>query len=538
MISSSSRGLVVRPDMSQTRRMLLEDAFGVFQPDRKHIVFESMPSGRQCARISGRLSLCDTVNGNNRRYSRRVWEKNLKEGSPLQEAIKRNAAFGLLEHPADGQVDLRSPIAILVTKAVLTEDNGVPVVDGEILILGTPEGQRLVALIEAGWNPTVSSRGYGSLVKGPDGVDEVQDDYVCEGWDVVIKPSFSKAVLMPEREQLQVNRETTLSSSTPQLTSLKESAPPSTQPKKTCNTMIQEIRNRLTALKGVDTSKLTPAQYANGIAEMQELHQKAADYLAEDAKRSWEVNKLHAEISELEAAWSAAMKPTSELAKLQEDYNKLLKVTNAVVESAVKLKKLLGERTAQVANLQELLEHTLERGKSWKLRAESAQEREQKAKAELVLTERRFDFACRGLEHMAERYKSDVTRLGKRLLELQFKDKLEADKDLLEELKKATKLSQVTAIREKLTGTAKAEDKPQDKQGKQDKLAEDNKGNKGNKDAQQDKLNEDNKPVDNPHLRSQLQQVEVLNTFEPGPQSISESVAVARRLSQAATMAL
>jgi hypothetical protein len=518
--------------------MLLEDAFGVFQPDRKHIVFESMPSGRQCARISGRLSLCDTVNGNNRRYSRRVWEKNLKEGSPLQEAIKRNAAFGLLEHPADGQVDLRSPIAILVTKAVLTEDNGVPVVDGEILILGTPEGQRLVALIEAGWNPTVSSRGYGSLVKGPDGVDEVQDDYVCEGWDVVIKPSFSKAVLMPEREQLQVNRETTLSSSTPQLTSLKESAPPSTQPKKTCNTMIQEIRNRLTALKGVDTSKLTPAQYANGIAEMQELHQKAADYLAEDAKRSWEVNKLHAEISELEAAWSAAMKPTSELAKLQEDYNKLLKVTNAVVESAVKLKKLLGERTAQVANLQELLEHTLERGKSWKLRAESAQEREQKAKAELVLTERRFDFACRGLEHMAERYKSDVTRLGKRLLELQFKDKLEADKDLLEELKKATKLSQVTAIREKLTGTAKAEDKPQDKQGKQDKLAEDNKGNKGNKDAQQDKLNEDNKPVDNPHLRSQLQQVEVLNTFEPGPQSISESVAVARRLSQAATMAL
>lgn len=312
--------------------------------------------------------------------------------------------------------------------------------------------------------------------------------------------------------------------------------------------MIQEIRNRLTALKGVDTSKLTPAQYANGIAEMQELHQKAADYLAEDAKRSWEVNKLHAEISELEAAWSAAMKPTSELAKLQEDYNKLLKVTNAVVESAVKLKKLLGERTAQVANLQELLEHTLERGKSWKLRAESAQEREQKAKAELVLTERRFDFACRGLEHMAERYKSDVTRLGKRLLELQFKDKLEADKDLLEELKKATKLSQVTAIREKLTGTAKAEDKPQDKQGKQDKLAENKdkqdkqdklaEDNKGNKDAQQDKLNEDNKPVDNPHLRSQLQQVEVLNTFEPGPQSISESVAVARRLSQAATMAL
>src|SRR5512139_1627004 len=189
------------------RQYLIEGVTGAFPfiVDRsKTPVAESRPNGSSFHRIPGRFSVCDCVNGNNRRYSKRVWEKNLQPGSVLQESITRNAAFGLLEHPKDGIVTLLSPISHHVTKAAMVESKdaqGQPVYEvvGEIALLDTEEGKKLKALIEGGYNPLVSSRGYGSLEKAPDGVDEVKEDYVCEGWDVVIKPSFEQAELSPDR---------------------------------------------------------------------------------------------------------------------------------------------------------------------------------------------------------------------------------------------------------------------------------------------------------------------------------------------------
>jgi hypothetical protein len=513
-----------------SRRVLLEDSFGTFQPDRKRIVFENAPSGRPVARIPGRLSLCDTINGNKRRYRKSVWEKNLKDDSTLQASIRRNSAFGLLEHPADGHVDLQSPIAVVVTKASLTEDNGVPVVDGEILVLGTAEGQRLSALIEAGWDPTVSSRGYGSLEKGPDGIDEVQDDYVCEGWDVVLKPSFTGAVMTPNRASTAESLTSQPSSSPPvtETTLLKESTPaPSApkitaQPTETSKIMIQDIRTRLAALKGVNISKLTPTQFAEGVTEMQVLHQNAASYLAEDIKRSWDVEKLHKEISTLEDAWNAAAgKPAVVATKLAENNSKLLKVTGAVVNAAVSIKKQLGEKVSQLTNVQTLLEQTITRGKYWKSQAE------QRA-SKLALSEARLDFACRGLERIAERYKADLTAVSKRLLEVEFKDKIAESKEVQDLLAKATKPTHVVAIREKLSPKpAKVEETKVDT--KVDAKVEETKV--------EAKTETKDKAETKSALREAITSPTVLTKPEAGPQQISESVAVAQRLSRAATMA-
>ena len=109
------------------RQYLAEGLTGAFPfiVDRSKVpVSESRPNGQSYKRIPGRFSVCDCVNGNNRRYSRRVWEKNLTPGSPLQESIKKNAAFGLLEHPKDGIVTLQSPISHQVIKAEMFESNG------------------------------------------------------------------------------------------------------------------------------------------------------------------------------------------------------------------------------------------------------------------------------------------------------------------------------------------------------------------------------------------------------------------------------
>jgi hypothetical protein len=176
-----------------------------FIVDRKTPFVTENRNGISFTRIPGRFSICDSVNGNNRRYPRKVWEKNLAEGSALRESIKKSAAFGLLEHPADGKISLQSPICLLVTDAQLTESKdatGKPIneVIGEIMVVNTADGQKLKALIDTGYNPLVSSRGFGSVVKTSEGVDEVQDDYICEGWDCVLRPSFENAELWVPRE--------------------------------------------------------------------------------------------------------------------------------------------------------------------------------------------------------------------------------------------------------------------------------------------------------------------------------------------------
>ena len=288
------------------RQYLIEGVTGAFPfiVDRsKAPVSESRPTGESYTRIPGRFSVCDCINGNNRRYSRSVWEKNLQTGSILQESITRNAAFGLLEHPKDGIVTLLSPISHHVTKAEMIESKdsrGNPVFEvvGEIALLDTEEGKKLKALIEGGYNPLVSSRGYGSLEKAPDGVDEVKEDYVCEGWDVVIKPSFENAELTPNRSTtnaqmaapvapnpqaeskaatVPVESKAAEKTTPAPIINLKESSPsttgtakPASETKTNTKTMeLNEIKLRLDALRNTDPAK--PLRFAESMTTVEEL---------------------------------------------------------------------------------------------------------------------------------------------------------------------------------------------------------------------------------------------------------------------------
>src|SRR5208337_2619548 len=143
-----------------------------FVADTKNIVVESLPGGGTRTRIPGRFSVCDCINGNGRRYSKGVWEKNLQPGSLLTKSIQENAAWGLLEHPKDGQVTLQSPICIRTTAAKLQEGK-------------TPEGKPV--------------------------------------WEVVVKPSFESALLSPTPEA-----KTTAESVKPPTAPISETVPPVT----------------------------------------------------------------------------------------------------------------------------------------------------------------------------------------------------------------------------------------------------------------------------------------------------------------------
>jgi hypothetical protein len=459
------------------RQYLCEGAKGAitFFPDKvpSTLVQETLPNGKPGWRIPGRFSESDKVNGNGRRYRRMVWEKNLQDGSSLRKKIAENEAFGMLEHPKDGQVTLDSPISHSVTSVKLQEDGTVV---GEISIIDYGDscpGRKLKALIEQGYNPKVSSRGFGSLLKGTDGVDDVQDDYVCEGWDVVIKPSFETAVLSPDRSPA---LDTVLGRSAEESqkvteTNLKPEAPQDTQPAKPASSAsaptaeatpqkttavitestimsINEVKQRIAQLRNVDMSKLPPKRFAEGVAVMAELHNAVATYVAEDAKRSWEGTKLHQEIESLETAWASGQAaPARAAVKLRENQNKVLHVCKNLVETALKYKNALAESLKSAASMQRLIEEITTNGQGWMALAN-------KRKARLEFLEKKYALSCECLQVMTGRYNEDVSAMGTHIINLEFKDKLTPE--IQTALKEAKTPKAVLAIREQLEGKPEA----------------------------------------------------------------------------------
>lgn len=459
------------------RQYLAEGIKGSFPfvADTSKIVVESLPNGKTRTRIPGRFSVCDSVNGNNRRYGKRVWEKNFESGSVLMTSIQENAAFGLLEHPKDGQVSLQSPICIQTSAAKLQEGKdkeGKPIweVVGEIAVVGTQEGEKLRVLIDAGYNPRVSSRGFGSLVRNvQDGVDDVQDDYICEGWDVVLKPSFESAVLQPERETATANESklpavpAKLSETLPATAAAPAPAsvpapapsapaaqlPPQSAPvqesSKTNKSMnANEIQSQIASFRSTDPAKLTPKRFAEGMAQLTLLHNEIAKFLAEDATRSWSASQLHEEIKAIENAWSATqLAPGKRATKLTEDNTKLMQVIKAVAQTGLALKKKIGE-SSQAANRQAaLLNEVTERGQAWRQRSKALE-------SECAKFNRRFMMASEALHQFAAKYRADITEMGKAHLSLEFKDKLTPD--IQKMLKEAAKPKALVPIRLALEG--------------------------------------------------------------------------------------
>jgi len=411
-------------------------------------------------RYPGRLSRCGVVNGNNRRYGRSVWEAQMKPDSHLRQLMARGAAFGLLEHPADGTISLASPISHVLTEVALEGDEVV----GTLTILNTPEGNKLSALIEGGYKPSVSSRGFGSLTQLPDGVYEVQDDYLCEGWDVVFTPSFKDAQLhvgdpalstilgkkvgesasaAPAQTPAPVSAAPTVVTPAAQVT---ESVP-SNKPTNTQQTltMKNELISRISAMESINPSQLEATRFASGMSELARLHEDVAAYLAEDNKRSWEAQQLHNRISTVESRWGTAVsKPSTELKRVTENQNKLTRVLKSVVETGLTYKKKLTESRANTAKAKKLVEDVAKRGRSWKALAE-------KQEVKLRTLEKRYGIACEMLDELAARYNADNTALGKRIIELEFPEAAKRP-EIAEALRKARKPKAIAAVRESIEG--------------------------------------------------------------------------------------
>lgn len=444
-------------------RILLEGDTFEFIPDRKKLD-ESTVSGRRLPlAIPGRFSVCDTVNGNNRIYPRPVWEKNLREGSALQAAIAKGRSIGLLEHPKDGVVTLNSPISHLVTRAGFSESG--QDVEGDITLLNTPEGHKMMALIEGGYIPLVSSRGFGSVEQNEKGVDVVQDDYVCESWDLVFNPSFKVAELDTNAVRVHaakveaVDQKPTVDpkpvekpapkptvESTPQ-EELKQPAPPAQHVTQTPdqNMDIKTIRESASTLRNIDVSKLDPRRLAEGFTQMHALNREAAALKAADPKLSWDVDRLHEELKQLEEAWTtAAQAPASAVTRLQDQNARTTKILRETCVLGIKYRTALSEAEKRYEHKVKVIEEVARRGNGWR-------ERALKAESAGKLRERRLNLAYASLDEFVKRYHADTTALAKHALMLEHKAKIEADVALLKRVNEATRVTELNTIKEELT---------------------------------------------------------------------------------------
>jgi len=376
--------------------LLLEDSYR-FQPDRSKIRLEEAQSGTFKAHIiPGVLSKCDEVNGNNRRYPRAVWQANMKEDAKLQQLIKRRAAFGLLEHPADGTIDLRAPISHAITKVELKEDG---TVYGEVTILdgeGFPDGKKLRGLIDFGYDPLVSSRGYGSVVKTTEGIDEVQTDYVCEGWDVVMTPSFGSAQLTPARESASstASRPT---SATVVVENQGAAADGQPSQKTTVKVMdLNEIRAAASSLKSVDILTASPRVVAESFTQATTLHRKLSEMQAANPGSAWDCTQLHDDLNATEKKWTESIQAIrEENIRLRADRDKLVLVADNIVKTARLYRTQLTENVQKRNATVKLYEAVCTRGRGWQSIAV-------KRGAKVTELEHQIQVACKGIDMLAE----------------------------------------------------------------------------------------------------------------------------------------
>jgi len=146
---------------------------------------EASGSGGGVIKFRGKFQEADAVNKNKRTYPFDVLDTNVKT---LSEAISSGGLIGELDHPTDSIVHFANA-SHKITK-LWWEGK---VLMGEGVILNTPHGKILKALINDGVRVGISSRGVGNGKVNEEGILVIGESYKLITFDAVADPSTSQA---------------------------------------------------------------------------------------------------------------------------------------------------------------------------------------------------------------------------------------------------------------------------------------------------------------------------------------------------------
>lgn len=144
--------------------------------------------------IEGPFALSERYNRNQRKYSRSVMEKAVDQYQ--REYIDQRRGLGELSHP---EYPFPNPNkAAIMTKSLSWKGDEVI---GKALVLDTPDGDVIRALIDADFNLGVSTRGLGDVKENRDGTADVLD-FILNAIDVVDMPSGQTCYVNPISESV------------------------------------------------------------------------------------------------------------------------------------------------------------------------------------------------------------------------------------------------------------------------------------------------------------------------------------------------
>ncbi len=155
---------------------------------------ESMKGNNGKLIVKGVLQRAESKNQNGRIYPREILEREAHKYA--KEFIGQRRAMGELDHPESSVVNLQN-VSHNVKEMHWEGDNLL----GTVEVLGTPSGNILKNLFEAGIKLGISSRGMGSVETVNEGdAQEVQDDFELIAFDFVSNPSTHGAFMRPVNE--------------------------------------------------------------------------------------------------------------------------------------------------------------------------------------------------------------------------------------------------------------------------------------------------------------------------------------------------
>jgi len=152
--------------------------------------------------LEGIIQRANAKNQNGRVYPKEILEREIE--AYKQGPIAEHRSTGELDHPDSQVINLKN-VCHRITEVWWDGDD----VKAKLLILDTPSGNIVKALIKGGVQIGISSRAMGSVQNLGEGTVEVQDDLSLVCFDIVSEPSTQGAFVKPiginENYQPQIN---------------------------------------------------------------------------------------------------------------------------------------------------------------------------------------------------------------------------------------------------------------------------------------------------------------------------------------------
>lgn len=395
----------------------------------KVLLTESSQDPNKLLKVRGVFQKYNERNANNRVYEKGIFDRILSDAEGIMKRINERAMVGELEHPADGQTDLKRVSHVIVS---LTDDSKGNIV-GEAEILNTPHGKVLKALFEGGVQVGVSSRGSGSVTERDGALYVNADDYVLETFDFVYNNSVSGANPTPVTESGKASKTRTES---------KEG--------RVMSSKLSELRKldlEIGRLGQMQLEGLSLTQRSTVLNQLIETRVAIDAATVEDPSVRTFAAKLHKRIDALESAIEGddeqpPAKPAEEAPKPAEgeqtpageapknenweaNYKALKKITEGCVARYKTLKREIevaeSKRTngtaedagagKRYAGLKAITEEIIRRYHALADISEELVKRAKDSKAKLAESEKRYEASTAIMEGLVERYKADTVKL-------------------------------------------------------------------------------------------------------------------------------